>query len=384
MKSEFVWGKIKHPKEVMNLIYHLRHFDKSEVAKERQRIITFYEVHGELACKEAFNVDRKIIYVWKKRIKTRKGLNGLVPDSTAPRSLRKSVVNPKIIDFIRSQREFVPRMSKKKLKPLLDEFCKSENLKTISIPTIGRTIKRNNFFFYRQGKIYHNPNSKWAQNTVKRKKRERINQAPKPKDFGHIQIDTVLKIIDGQRWYMYQAIDVKGKSALSLTYKSLNAKNTIDFFKKFTFFLPSKIIIVQTDNGPEFLGVFEEYLNKQHITHFFTYPKCPKINGCVERFNRTIQEDFIDPNLHLIYNQKEYNRKLAKYLIYYNCQREHESLNNMTPTNYLIQEGGMSNMLGTYTLDCEKEIESINLPWGVGSNQKVLNLRADIFPVSIK
>ncbi|KKP38331.1 MAG: hypothetical protein UR29_C0016G0001, partial [Candidatus Woesebacteria bacterium GW2011_GWC2_33_12] len=39
-----------------------------------------------------------------------------------------------------------------------------------------------------------------------------------------------------------------------------------------------------------------------------------------------------------------------------NCQREHESLNNMTPTNYLIQEGGMSNMLGTYTSQRERVI----------------------------
>ena len=352
MQSEFILGKIKHPKEVINLIYHLRHFDKSEVAKERQRIITFYAVHGELATKEAFNVDRKVIYVWKRRIRVRKGLNGLVPDSTAPRRLRRSVINPKIVDFIKTKREFVPRMSKKKLKPLLDQFCLKENIKTISVPTIGRTIKRNNFFFYKQGKMYHNPESKWAQNNVNRKKRERIKHSPKPTNFGHIQIDTVLKIVDGQRWYMYQAIDVKGKSALSLTYKTLNAKNTVDFFKKFTLFLPSIITVVQTDNGPEFLGEFEKYLQNLKIKHIFTYPRCPKINGVVERFNRTIQEDFIDPNLYLIYNQKEYNRKLAEYMIYYNCQREHESLNDTTPTNYLIQEGGMSNMLGSYTASC--------------------------------
>jgi len=359
MQSEYVMSKIKHSKEVISLINHLRHFDKSEIAKERQRIITFYEHNGEKATKEAFNVDRKIIYVWNRRVKIRKGIQGLVPDSQAPKMPRKSVVNSKIVDFIKAKREFVPRMSKKKLKPLLDEFCLSENIKTISVPTIGRIIKRNNFFFYKQGRMYHNPASKWAQNSVKRKKRERIKHSPKPKDFGHIQIDTVLKVIDGQRWYMYQAIDVKGKSALSLTYKTLNAKNTIDFFKKFTFFLPSQVVIVQTDNGPEFLGDFDEYLKQQNIIHLFTYPRCPKVNGVIERFNRTIQEEFIDPNLHLIYNQPEYNRKLADYLIYYNCQRVHESLNDTTPTNYLIQKGGMSNMLGSYTPSCILFVNSL-------------------------
>lgn len=163
-------------------------------------------------------------------------------------------------------------------------------------------------------------------------------------------MDTVEKIINGQRWHMYQAIDVKGKSALSLTYKRLNSKNTVDFFKKFQLILPYKVTTVQTDNGKEFLKEFRKYLQKQNIKHLFIYPRCPRINGVVERFNRTLKEDFIEPNLHLIYNQKQYNKNLAKYMIYYNCQRPHESLNNMTPTTLLIQKGGMSKMLRSYTL----------------------------------
>ncbi len=151
---------------------------------------------------------------------------------------------------------------------------------------------------------------------------------------------------------MYQAIDVKGKSALSLTYKHLNSKNTVDFFKKLELVLPYKITTVQTDNGKEFLKDFRIYLEKQKIKHIFIYPRMSKINGVVERFNRTIQDDFIDPNLHLVYNQKQYNNNLAKYLIYYNLQRPHESLNDMTPIDYLIKQKGMSNMLWTYTKDC--------------------------------
>lgn len=349
MKSEFVMGKIKNSKEVMNLISHLRRFDQSEVAQERLRIIKYYAKHGEVATKEAFGVDRKLIFTWKKRVLERKSIQGLVPDSTAPRGVRRSVVDPKIVDYIKSQREFVPRMSKKKLKPLLDAYCRENNLLTVSEATIGRIISRNNLFYYKTGRVYHNPASKWAQNKTKSKK-NRIKYAPKPETLGYIQADTVEKIIDGIRWYMYQAIDVKGKSALSLTYKHLNSVNTVDFFKKFQTLIPYKIHTVQTDNGKEFLKQFRVYLEKQNIKHIFIYPRMSKIQGVVERFNRTIQEDFIDPNLHLIYNQKAYNQRLAKYLIYYNCQRVHESLGNMTPTDYLIQEGGMSNMLRSCTI----------------------------------
>ena len=43
------------------------------------------------------------------------------------------------------------------------------------------------------------------------------------------------------------------------------------------------IKVVQTDNGSEFLGVFDKYLKERGIEHKFTYPRCPKINGYIER-----------------------------------------------------------------------------------------------------
>lgn len=345
------WFKIPISKGVIKLISHLRLYDKSEVAAQRQKIILFYEHFGEKASKQAFGVDRKLIYVWKKRIKERKGIQGLVPNSTRPKSVRYPRTDPKIVEYIRTKREFVPRMSKYKLKPQLDEFCLQNNLQMVSTATIGRIIKRNNLFYYKPGRVYHDPTSKWAHNEAKRKKKSRVRYAPKPEELGYIQMDTVEKIIDGQKWYMYQAIDVQGKSALSLTYRRLNSKNTVDFFKKFQFILPYKIHTVQTDNGKEFLKHFRSYLQKQNIKHLFTYPRCPRINGVVERFNKTLNEDFIEPNLNLIYDQKQYNKNLAEYMIYYNCIRPHESLNNMTPINYLIQKGGMSKMLRSCTVN---------------------------------
>ncbi|MBC7328923.1 transposase family protein [bacterium] len=51
---------------------------------------------------------------------------------------------------------------------------------------------------------------------------------------------------------------------------------------------------VQTDNGSEFAGEFEDFLRNKGIIHFYTHPKRPQENGYVERFQRTIQEYFID------------------------------------------------------------------------------------------
>lgn len=329
------------------MISHTRMFDLSDVAKERLRIIEFYTIHGEKTTKEAFGVGRKTINVWRQRMK-QKGLSGLVPYSTAPKRVRSIQVDERVLTFIRSLREKHPRLGKTKIKPLLNEHCLKEGLVTCSEPKIGRIIKVFKLYHQKSGKMYHNPNGKCAERRHKTKKL-RIKHSPKPENFGYIQIDTVVRLVDGVRYYLYDAIDVKGKFALSLPYKRLNSTNTVDFMKKLIYVAPFKIHSVQTDNGLEFLGCFEKYLLSLGIKHIFTYPRCPKINGVVERFNRSIQEEFIDYNLDLLSYPKEFSSKLTEYLLFYNQQRPHQSLNNMAPLQYLLQEGGMSKKYWTRT-----------------------------------
>jgi transposase InsO family protein len=336
-----IFFKIAPVKEVRNMISHLRRFDISTVAKERFKMIKFYCTFGERATKEAFGVDRKIIYIWRKRLAGSRGnLASLRPYSTAPKRVRCIQVNPKVLIFLKTLREDYPNLGKRKIKPILDAYSRKEGLPLYSEAKVGRLIKFYKLFYQKTGRLYHNPASKWAKRT--RTKRLRVRYSPKPTDFGYIQMDTVVRFVDGVRYYLYDAVDTKGKFALSLPYKHLNSPNTVDFMKKLLFVSPFLIKSVQTDNGLEFLGEFETYLKKLGITHLFTYPRCPKINGVVERFNRTIQEDFIDQNLHLIHDPQEFSLKLANYLLFFNSQRVHEALNYMTPLDYLIQKGGMS------------------------------------------
>jgi hypothetical protein len=44
---------IPHWKEVREMIQHLRRFDSSDIAKERLKIISYYQKYGERATKEA-------------------------------------------------------------------------------------------------------------------------------------------------------------------------------------------------------------------------------------------------------------------------------------------------------------------------------------------
>lgn len=334
------------------MLNSLRKFSESEVAQERQKIIEFYGEHGEEETKKFFKVNRQLISVWKKRLNLTSGrLIGLIPSSTKPKHNRKSDVNPDIIEEIRKQREAHYRLGKEKLKSPIDKFCRFEGLPLISESTIGRIVKDNHFFFQPKltGKIYHNPDSKWARGEAKKKKRLRVRRCPHYQEEGHIQFDTVETIVDGIKTHFFCAIDTYMKFALCLNYKSQTSKNSTDFYHKFKTVYPTRIIDWQNDNGHENLKFLEKELTNEKIQQLFSYPHCPQVNGYVERFNRTIQDEFINPNIDFIWDTETFNKKLAEYNIWYNCERPHKSLGKKSPMDFFILKKGMSNMCWTYT-----------------------------------
>lgn len=118
------FGRISGYKEVSQMLPSLRKFNQSEVVKERQRILNYYDHYGGVATLDAFGVDRKLIYVWRQRLRlNQKKPSTLVPESTIPKTKRQMEVNPQIIDFIKQQRELHYRLGKEKIKVLLDEYC---------------------------------------------------------------------------------------------------------------------------------------------------------------------------------------------------------------------------------------------------------------------
>lgn len=92
---------------------------------------------------------------------------------------------------------------------------------------------------------------------------------------------------------------------------------------------------VQTDNGSEFMKLFHQYLEEQSMVHIFIYPNSPKINGIVERFNRTIQEEFINRSEDFGVNDERFNQKLTSYLNWYNQKRPHSSLGYQSPQQFM-------------------------------------------------
>jgi len=344
-----IFSRIPGHRRWLGMAKSLLIFNESDEAKKRQYVLDFYERFGEEATKKAFRVDRKLIYVWRKRLSAGHGvLSTLIPFPTTPHTQRVMETNSLVVEKIRQLREKRPRLGKEKIKPILDKFCFNKHLPTISESTIGKIIKRKHFFFQKQGRIYHQPSEAYLRRMRLKKTRLRVRYAPKPVNFGHIQSDVVEIVEHGVKRYLFDAIDTRMKFAFSHPYNRNTSANNCDFYDKFKSVYPTAITSWQTDNGSENLGQFEEKLKKEGIPHYFTYPRCPKINGVVERFNRTIQEEFVQC-CDILPETREYKKAPGEYLLFYNTERVHKSLGLKSPLDYLITEGVMSKMSMTRT-----------------------------------
>ena len=258
------------------MLSSLRKFTRSEVAQERLRIIEFYKQYGEQATKEAFGANRKVISRWRKKLRRHEGaLEGLVPEPTRPKRVRTSQVAIGIVQFIGQLRQEHPKLGKEKIKPLLDEFCKSKAMESIAESTIGKVIKRHKLYYQKTGRIYHDPNIK-RQATVKRL---RVKRSPWHEDFGHIISDTVHRVTDGVKDYFYNAIDAKLKFALTLNYKRLNSKNMKDFYERFWSVYPCRSRTGRRITVQRILGNSIRHCKKQIFPICLVIPDVPKLTA---------------------------------------------------------------------------------------------------------
>ena len=84
-----------------------------------------------------------------------------------------------------------------------------------------------------------------------------------------------------------------------------------------------------TDNGSGYIsGVMEDYLKTLGLRHLRARPHHPQTNGKIERMHRTLKEDV----LLIVYTSPDLLREaLGRFVAYYNSERYHEALHNVTP-----------------------------------------------------
>jgi len=104
---------------------------------------------------------------------------------------------------------------------------------------------------------------------------------------------------------------------------------------------------VLTDNGKVFTGrfaqppvevLFDRICRENGVDHILTAPRTPTTTGKIERFHRTLREDF---NTRQIFrNLKTAQEALDEWVTYYNTQRPHQSLADATPESRFRSDGG--------------------------------------------
>jgi len=255
-----------------------------------------------------------------------------------PKTKRKRIWPFEIKQKIKNLREEHPNLGPEKIYPLLLSFCKERNLKCPKPRTIARIIADE------PNKMRVFPKKISHFGKIKKLNRQKILR--KPKDFkalypGHIiALDTIERFVHGSRRYIITFEDIYTRFSFAWATTSHASKAAEEFFnlclKVFPF--SYNLLYVLTDNGSEFKKHFAEELKKQHLIHFHTYPKTPKMNAHLERFNRTIQEEFVDYHTYLLLDTSEFNRRLIDYLIWYNIERVHCAFQNkLSPVQFIIQ-----------------------------------------------
>ena len=69
----------------------------------------------------------------------------------------------------------------------------------------------------------------------------------------------------------------------------------------------------------------------------------------LERFNRTLREEFLNVNSILIKEKDDFDKLLIDWLVYYNSKRPLFSLNLKSPLQYILINYKMANMCLTNT-----------------------------------
>ena len=306
----------------------------TDKAKKKFEILVFWEKHGIKATMDAFKVRRRTLFLWKKQLRQGHGKpTALNERSKIPKNRRIRAWPLPLLDEIKRQRMEHPNLGKEKLHELLQPFCQKQELPLPSASTVGRLINDMGGLRVFPQKIDHF-------GRVRKANRQKVVR--KPRNFkalhpGHcVAFDTIERFIHGCRRYIITFEDIYSRFGFAWSTTSHASKAAEEFFGFCRMVFPVPFEHVLTDNGSEFKKHFAERLKELHLTHYHTYPKTPKMNAHCERFNRTIQEEFVDYHAHELLDPRQFNIHLMDYLVWFNTERPHYGLKLQSPLQFLL------------------------------------------------
>jgi len=292
-------------------------------AKHRLKVVDWYRKHRKNVSLTAhhFGLTRYTVRTWVKRFNN-KGILGLNDKSHRPNHLRQPTTPGSTVVKVVNLRKQYPAWSKYKIQAIL----KKQGIE-VSASTVGRILKRRNLIdkkvSKKRKKAVFSPKPRFPRGL-------RVSQ---PGDI--IQMDTKhIMLFGGKRFYQFTAIDVLTKIRVLEVYPSESSRNGVRFLKYCLKTFPFPIRAVQTDNGSPFLKEFQIYCQKSNILHYFIYPRQPKQNTYVEISHQADEREFyLQGNVCSFIDIMR--KKIKEWQNTWNTLRPHQSLNYLTPHEYL-------------------------------------------------
>lgn len=311
----------------LNGLYHmawkiLKYDDLSEEARQRLKWMDYYRKsqNASLTCRH-FDISRKTFYKWLSRYDPH-NLYSLADESRAPIRRRKREITLEQETRIIQLRKKYPKYGKMKLAHVYQNIYGE----MISSWKIQRVIT-----LY---KLYTNPvrTAKTTRKRLSAQKKKRITELTHKKQRAGflLCLDAIELRLNNLKRYIFTGIDFSTKVAFARMYKRANSYNAQDFLNRLYYLLNGKIDNLQTDNGSEFEKYFRHACLKFKIQRYYNRPRTPKDNPVNERFNWTIQDEFINLG-NFTPDTIRFNQNLTEWLIEYNFNRPHQSLNYKTP-----------------------------------------------------
>jgi transposase InsO family protein len=282
---------------------------------------------------DAHHISRRTLYRWQAALeKTNGKLEGLNARSTAPIRRRHRAVDPILRTRIITLRTAHPRLGKAKLHAILVQEGYA-----LSISTIGRILSD----LKEKGALPSPVRLSLSGKTgklIERSVRPRKKRRRRPRGYRVLEIDTIVRYIDGAKRYLLTAIDTETRSAFATAYTNHGSAPAADFLRHAMEAIPNAPLAIQTDNGSEFALHFAEAAEAIGLLHFHTHPRSPKENAHVERFNRTVDEEFLSSHRALLRdNVARFNDEFMDWLLWYNAERPHHALGLRSPFRAMME-----------------------------------------------
>jgi len=315
----------------------------TKVARHRLSVLEMAEALGNIseACRRG-GMDRTSFYEWKRRFQTH-GLEGLKDMPPIPKSQPNQTtpeIEAKILEVS------IARPSWGCVK--LSDYLKLQGV-SVSSPTVQKVLIRNNMasvydrWMRLEEKHLNEGIELTADQVAKIEKfnpcfKERHVESSRPGELLSADTFFVGTLKGVGKVYLHAVVDTYGSYAFGFLHTgkkpecaaTLLHNDVLPFYKKYDL----TVSAVLTDNGMEFCGTqnhpYELYLALNDIEHRRTKVRTPRTNGFVERFNRTVLDEFF----RVAFRENFYESvealqdDLDSWLLHYNTERPHRGYRN--------------------------------------------------------